>query len=166
MKKRILLVASVLLVFGLAVVAYAYNQPAADDKPAVCCCMGDSCPMMKKQDTAVAGKVKDVKAEGEKHSCCGDSCPMMKQQGEGHDGATAHSDDHSKMAAMHKEKAEGKAHNCCGDSCPMMKNKKDGSSADQQKMAGAMNHSNTDSEAHTCCACCAEKKDAVKTAAI
>lgn len=152
MKKRILLIFCAVLVFGLAAAAFAYNQAVSDDKPAACCCKGDSCPMMK---TDAAGG--EAKADGEKHSCCGNSCPMMKKNAEGHDSAQ-HSGDHAKMADMDHAKADAKAHNCCGDSCPMKKEHKEGEMADHQKMAGSMEHGQKDGESHACCACCKEHK--------
>jgi len=115
MKKRILLVISVLLVFGLAVAAYAYRANTPDKAGMSCCCKGaDSCPMMKDK---TAGK--DAASCCEKEDCCckGDSCAMTKDKTAGKDAAS-----------------------CCdkddkgAESCPMMKDKKDdGKSGDKQK---------------------------------
>jgi hypothetical protein len=82
MRKRILLVISVLLILGMAIAAVAYQRATLTNKAAMecCCCSGDSCPMKAKGGTT-----------GEKsESCCGEnccckngnaeSCPMKKVQ--------------------------------------------------------------------------------------
>ncbi len=77
MNKRSILAIAVMLVFGLSVAAFAYQQTTGTDRTAMscCCCNGDSCPMKKKDAST-----------GEKASCCddcdcckGDSCPMKKK---------------------------------------------------------------------------------------
>jgi hypothetical protein len=93
MKKKILIVISALMIFGLAIAVYAINQSevtGSADK-AACCCMGDSCPMKSKENAAADASHKGM-------SCCGDSCPMKS-------GAAA--------------ATTGSCCDCCGDSCPM-----------------------------------------------
>lgn len=79
MKKRIVLILSVLLIFAFGIFAATFDRTSAETKTAMscCCCSGDSCPMKNKGETA---------ANGEKHDCCchSDSCPMKKD----HKGAT------------------------------------------------------------------------------
>ena len=82
MKKRIILAISVLLVFGLAVVVFAYNRSNQTHQAAMaCCCKDGSCPM-KIKDAAVTA---DMEKSCDTPDCCckggGESCPM-KTQGE------------------------------------------------------------------------------------
>ena len=98
MKKRILLAVSILLVFGLAIAAFAYQQSTSTvTKAACCCCSGDSCPM-KKKDSARVGETASC---CDKDNCCckngGESCPMKGK-------------DHT---AMHQEISSGEAKGCC-----------------------------------------------------
>src|SRR5437868_3363851 len=116
--KRIIMVISVLLVFGIAAATFAYqrsNTVAASD----CCCSGDSCPM-KKKDGSTADKVscsKDFKDD-----CCkGDSCPMKKgTASHDHESCPMMKDkDHASHASMTAEEhqammADGKSYcDCC-----------------------------------------------------
>ncbi len=134
MKKRILVIASAVLVFGLAIAVYALNTTNTSNaaaKAACCCCSGDSCPM--KDKNAMAGTA----TKHENCDCCGDSCPMMKGD------------------AAQKMHGEMKMEN--GESCPMMNGK-----ADHKMDAGMKHEMKADGKGHSC-ACCAhakEKKDA------
>ena len=84
MKKRILLAITVLMVFGLAIVAFAYNKTNHTSHKASmdCCCKDGVCPM-KNKDASTA----DTKATSccDMPDCCckggGESCPM-KNKGE------------------------------------------------------------------------------------
>jgi hypothetical protein len=80
MKKRIILAISVLLVFGLAMVVFAYNKTNQSHHAAMtCCCKDGSCPM-KSGDTAATGEQKTACCD--MPDCCckgGESCPMKKQ---------------------------------------------------------------------------------------
>lgn len=82
MKKRILLAFAVLLVFGLAIVAFAYNKTNHSSRKASmeCCCKDGVCPM--KGKTANGEQAASC---CDKDDCCckggGDSCPM-KNKGE------------------------------------------------------------------------------------
>ncbi|MBC7900289.1 MAG: hypothetical protein H7070_09575 [Saprospiraceae bacterium] len=102
MKKKILLALSILMVFGLAVVAFAYNQSTVATQAKTDCCKGsDSCPM------------KNKAASGQTEACCddpncccksGESCPMKKGE------AKAHHD-------MNHEAAAAGEHKSCDCSC-------------------------------------------------
>ncbi|MET0753424.1 MAG: hypothetical protein ABWZ66_08625 [Pyrinomonadaceae bacterium] len=85
MKKRILLAITVLLVFGLAVVAFAYNKSNQSSRKASmeCCCKDGVCPM-KNKDAGVADAKATTACCDSPDCCCkgeGDSCPM-KNKGE------------------------------------------------------------------------------------
>ena len=116
MKKKILIVISAALVFGLAIVAFSYGTSGSTSATAAscCCCSGESCPM----------KTKDASGK-ETASCCGadcckgdgESCPMMKKDASG------------------KETASCCGGDCCkggAESCPMMKKDASGATADQK----------------------------------
>jgi hypothetical protein len=113
MKKRILLVISVLLVCGLAVAAYAYSANTPDKAGMSCCCKGaDSCPMMKDK---TAGK--DAASCCDKEDCCckGDSC-AMKDKTAGKDEASCCDKEDAESCSMMKDKKDdGKAAkpSCC-----------------------------------------------------
>jgi len=80
MNKRILLVISILMLFGLAIVAFAYNQTNTTNQTAMsCCCKGDSCPMKNKDASASS----TASCCDDPNCCCkdGGSCPM-KMSGE------------------------------------------------------------------------------------
>jgi hypothetical protein len=86
MKKRILLAISVLLVLGLAIVAFAYtktNHPR--EKAAMaCCCKDGVCPMKDKNAGAATIADRQNASCCDSPDCCckggsGDSCPMKKQ---------------------------------------------------------------------------------------
>ncbi|MBK7392282.1 MAG: hypothetical protein IPI64_03145 [Chloracidobacterium sp.] len=154
MKKRIFVIASAVLVFGLAIAAYALNNSNTSHavaKAASCCCKGDSCPMKDKNATA------DTVAKHENCDCCGDSCPMkkgdatmagMKMEG-------SESCPMMKGDAAQKTRGEMKMEN--GESCPMMNGK-----ADHKMDAGMKHEMKADGKGHSC-ACCdhaKEKKDA------
>jgi hypothetical protein len=101
MKKRILLTVSVLLIFGLAVVAFAYNQTSSSvEKAACCCCSGDSCPMKKDKASAC-----ETASCCDHDNCCcengGDSCPM-KMKGE------------TQAAMQHSDAEKDGCCPCCG----------------------------------------------------
>ena len=107
MKKKILLFASAILVFGLAIAVYALNTSVIEQTATQSCCgKGESCPMKGKHSASTD--------PASMHSNCdhkdGDAaCPMMK------DGAMAD----------HAMKMDGK------ESCPMMK---DGKAHDMKDM--------------------------------
>jgi len=108
MNKRILLVISVLMLFGLAIMAYAYNTSTVTDQTAMsCCCKGDSCPMMNKDASASS----TVPCCDDPNCCCkgGGSCPM-KMQGEAVHTATHGEMKHENTAAEH---GEGCGCTCC-----------------------------------------------------
>jgi hypothetical protein len=114
MKKRILVLVSALLVFGLAIAVYALNTtgtPNTVAKTACCCGNGESCPMKDKNaastDKAGAHENCDCRKDG------ADSCPMKKGE----------------AAATTDGKTEG------SDACPMMK-KGDGAMARHEMKMG------------------------------
>ena len=104
MKRKILLALSILVLFALAIGAFAYARTSSTTTKAAacCCCKGDSCPMKKKdaagKETASCcddcGCCKDGK-------CTGDSCPMKKMGGD------------AQNRAGHAEHSDGKGC-CCG----------------------------------------------------
>jgi hypothetical protein len=80
MKRKLLLILSVLLMLGAGVVAFAYNTGLVSKSTAMscCCCSGDSCPMKNKDKASTT----DAKSCCDDCDCCkGDSCPM-KTKGE------------------------------------------------------------------------------------
>jgi hypothetical protein len=122
MKKKIIALAAIFAVFGLAVAAYAYTQTTSSQTAkASCCKKGDSCPMKAKTGHAKTGEhdkdscpMKTQTASSistDEHGCCcdccGDSCPMKKKNGEAKATAVSHSE-------------EGK--DCCDD-CDCCKGK-------------------------------------------
>ena len=114
MKKRIILAVSVLLVFGLAIVVFAYNRSNHSSHQAEmsCCCKDGSCPM-KNKDAASTADMKDC---CDMPDCCckgGESCPMKKQ---GETSQTTSVDMKNVTVAAGDE-------NCC---CACCKNKKQG----------------------------------------
>ncbi|HEV8590930.1 MAG TPA: hypothetical protein VGQ55_02430 [Pyrinomonadaceae bacterium] len=74
MKKRVLLVIAVSLVFGLSAATFAYQQ-INTGSAASSCCKGDSCPMKNKNASS-----QEAASCCDKDDCCckGDSCPMKK----------------------------------------------------------------------------------------
>ena len=94
MKKRILLVISVLMVLGLTIAAFAYNKTNNENGAMDCCAKSDSCPMKNKNAQNAEAQAKDSCCDMPDCCCNGDSCPMKKQ-------------------------GENASANCCGDSCPM-----------------------------------------------
>lgn len=105
MKRRILIVISVIALFAFTIAAYAYTRSSVATERAIscCCCEGDSCPMKKKEAS-----------DSERASCCdncdsckGDACPMKKTEGASTTAAEAH-----KEAGTH---AEGCSCSCCKD---------------------------------------------------
>lgn len=109
MKKRILMVATVLVVLGMAIAAVAYQRASVSGNHAAmsCCCKGDSCPM--KAQNAAAGHTATECCE-DPRCCCkgeGDACPMKKGEGA-----------HTVGAEMKHTAMDGKTE-CC--SCPCCK---------------------------------------------
>ena len=171
MKRKLFLVISAMMVFGLAIAVYALNTNTTIETSAAvscCCCSGDACPMKGKNAAA-----KTDAAEKHEGCCCkgdGASCPMMK------DGKMAADGDHScpmmKTGADHKMSMDSKHADMKmeGDhSCPMMK---DGKAHDMKDMKSMdpMTHdmhknmaASADGKSGCSCGCCAhgkEKKDA------
>src|SRR3954453_7988959 len=75
MKKRVLLILSLLLVLAVTIVAMAYNhQPAGVFARAACCCCSDSCPMKTDKGSA------DMTSCCDRDDCCSKrgSCPMRR----------------------------------------------------------------------------------------
>lgn len=105
MKKRIILAISILLVFGLAIVVFAYNKSNQSHQAEMsCCCKDGSCPM-KNKDTASTA---DMKECCDMPDCCckgGDSCPMKKQ------GETSQTTDTKNVTVVSDEEHCDKA--CC-----------------------------------------------------
>ena len=154
MKKRILVIASAVLVFGLAIAVYAFNSPTTSNataKVASCCCKGDSCPMKDKNATA------DTATKHENCDCCGDSCPMKKGDAAMAGMKTEGSESCPMMKGDATQKKHGEMKMENGESCPMM-NGKGGHKMD----AGMKHEMKSDGKGHSC-ACCdhaKEKKDA------
>lgn len=138
MKKRILLAIAALMVFGLAIAAFAYTGTSTSNKARMgCCCKSDSaaesCPMKSKD---AAGK--ETASCCEKEDCCcksgAESCPMK-----------------SKDEAKPAEKSKP---SCC-DKEESAAPKKDGEAAsiDMKNVVVAS------SGEGCCCSCCGAKKD-------
>lgn len=165
MKKKIFLVMSAVLVFGLAIAVYAFNTAGSVDastKAACCCCKGDTCPMKDKNAAAT-----DKTAAHDGCDCCqggADACPMKK-------GDTAAGD----IKTEGGMKPDMKMAN--GEMCPMMKgdanHKMDGEMNPDMKMAngemcpmmkGDANHKmeggmKMEMKADGSCACCKHAKE-------
>ena len=110
MKQKLLLAVSVLMLFALAVTAFAYSRTSTGLAAAAscCCCSGDSCPLKKKdasgKETASCCDDCDCRKDGK---CTGDSCPMKKK------GESA------------TKTADSDAKSCCCPCCGKDKEKKD-----------------------------------------
>lgn len=110
MKKRLLIIASALLVLGLASAIFAVTQTNAlsfitGNSAHSCCSKKDSCPMKdhagmaKKDGASCCDNCACCKGDGkamnhgenccENCGCCGDSCPMKKKDGKTTAEATA-----------------------------------------------------------------------------
>ena len=154
MRKRILVIASAVLVFGLAIAVYAFNTPttsnAAATKAACCCCSGDSCPMKDKNVSAAAKT--DTATKHENCDCCGDSCPMKK----GDAAMAGMRTESSESCPMMKASADGNKDGVMkmenGESCPMMK----GNAAIKAE-AGMKNETKAGDGKSCCCPCCSKK---------
>ena len=95
MKKRIVVLLTIVGLLGLAVAAFAYTSNTSTATTAASCCkkQGDSCPMKGQghDDNAAYAKAscckkheaEHSKAEGHSCDCCGDSCPMTKDASAG-----------------------------------------------------------------------------------
>jgi len=134
MKRKIFILMTAVMVFGLAIAVYAYNASTTGDNSAVSsCCKGDSCPMKMKSSAA---------AEDEKKSCC-DCCKDGSCSMKAHKEGAAHGAGHEmkdgescpmkmgehKMKGM-KHEAAAEKHECgCGCACCGGKEKKDGEAA-------------------------------------
>ena len=122
MKKRIILLVAIAVVFGLTIAAYAYTRGTTTVSTAACCCKKDaeSCPMKGKDDKSDHAGMSCCKKHGDDHAkggdhskaeghsccgCCGDSCPMKKGEGK---------------ATTVSASADGKS--CC-DNCECCKGK-------------------------------------------
>lgn len=79
MKKRILLAITVLLVFGLAIVAFAYNKTNHTSHKASmeCCCKDGVCPM--KGKGAASGEQTASCCDSPDCCCKGGACPMKNK---------------------------------------------------------------------------------------
>lgn len=86
MKSKILALFAILVVFGLALAAYAYTKTTVSGDKATmsCCAKSDSCPMKARghdHQGEHAGKSCPMKhdAKAGDHKCCGDACPLKKE---------------------------------------------------------------------------------------
>jgi hypothetical protein len=117
MKKKFIVIVSILALFALSIAAYAYTRSSGS--AAASCCAGDSCPM------------KGKKAEGSKQaSCCDDcacckdgkakaeSCPMKKHADKKTETAAADHASHNVVVAT--------GESCCGCACCGGEKKKTG----------------------------------------
>ena len=164
MKKKIFLVISAMLVFGLAIVVYSSGTATDTSTVAAscCCCHGDSCPMKNKD---ASGKAAASTHEG--CDCCeGDSCPMMKKDADGKPMKM----DAASCPMMKKDAASATTAKTEGEvSCPMMKKDADGKPM-KMDHTGSMSGMNHDMKKHdmkmhgeSCdCPCCHKAKDAEK----
>lgn len=88
MKKKILLVITALLIFGMSIAVYAFGTNTSGKKAmSCCCCKGDSCPMTKDKtagkDEASCCDKEDCCCKGGDSCCKGDSCPMKGKKDDG-----------------------------------------------------------------------------------
>ena len=75
MKKKILLIISVLILVGIGIATVAYTQTSASKETVSCCCKDGSCPMKSHSGDQTAA-MKEGKADC---PCCkDDNCPMKK----------------------------------------------------------------------------------------
>lgn len=160
--KKIFVVISAMLVFGLAVAVYSFASTAdlSATAAACCCCSGDSCPM----------KTKDASGK-ETASCCDDcdcckggaeSCPTMKKDADGKLVKTA---DH-KECPMMKTGADAKTMKMdAAKECPMMKKDANGNPMrmDVDAPSGIEIKHDMKMNGKTC-PCCHKAKDKEKTA--
>lgn len=158
MRKRILLAIAALMVFGLAIAAFAYTTTNAPKNGGMdCCCKGDSCPMKSKD---AAGKETASCCDKEDCCCKGDSCPMKGKDAAGKESASCCSKDGADscpMKARDESKSADKAKPSCCD-------KED--SAAPKKEAEAVKPATIDmknvvvasSAEGCCCSCCGAKK--------
>ena len=164
MKKRLFLVISAMLVFGLAIVVYssvtATNLAAT---AASCCCHGDSCPTKAKSADG-----KEAASCCDNCECCnGDaaSCPMKNMDAAS---ASAVKADHAKSCPMKVKDATAATATKIDDakSCPMMKKDADGNPIKMDAAHGShVKHEMKADGSGCCCACCQKTTDKEKTAA-
>ena len=163
MKTKIMLSLAALMVFGLAVVAVAYNYAGNVDTNAAvscCCCHGDSCPMKNKEASA-----KDAASCCDGCECChgdGASCPMMKKDA---DAKAMKMDGHSCPMMKKAAAVAGDAKTVAARSCPM---KMKDANGDPVKMdaahTGHTKHEMKTDGSGCCCACCQKGTDKDKAA--
>ncbi|HEV7699814.1 MAG TPA: hypothetical protein VGO43_06270 [Pyrinomonadaceae bacterium] len=114
MRKKVMLTVATLLVFAMAIVAFAYTRTNTDNTMAAascCCCKGDSCPMKSKDAKTGDAAATDAKASCD---CCkGDSCPMKKG-------------DHASMPSGTEMKHDGDMKDCSCSCCHHGDDKEDG----------------------------------------
>ncbi len=161
MKKRLLIIISVMLVFGLGIVVYAVNSSRDKSAAATNCC--DNCPMKSKD-----AKAGDKMAMGDCKDCQkGENCPMKKgQNAAGTDAKMADGDacpmmmkDGSvDMKGMKHDMKGGDMKMADGEACPM---NKDGS-ADMKGMKHEMKMDGTKDS----CPCGKHKEKKTATPAI
>ena len=154
-----------LMIFGLAMVAVAYNYAGSTDTSAAvscCCCHGDSCPMKAK---SADGKESASCCENCGDCCHGDgaSCPMMKKDAEGKpmkmDAASCPMKNKDASAAA-VTKMDG------AKSCPLMKKDADGNPVKMDAAHGThTKHEMKTDGSSCCCPCCQEKMNKEKVAA-
>lgn len=137
MKRKIILLLTAVLLYGMAIGVYALGT---GDAAASCACCTDSCPMMKKDAAASAKSSCDC--------CDGDSCPMKGD----HASMMKDMKNDPDHGAMMKKMADG-------DSCPMMKNISDADHAAMMKKMAVDGKSDG-------CSCCHRSKEKRSTASV
>jgi len=183
MKKKVFLVISAMLVFGLAIVVYSTatstdltNAAAAS----CCCCSGDSCPMKSKGVDAKATVSETTTSCCDNCACCnhgdGESCPMMKKDAAGNPIKMDHAMkmEHGKSCPMMKKDADGNPIKMDaamkmedGKSCPMKK-KGDVSTTSVAAAGMEIKHDAKTGDHHSgcCCPCCNGANKTEQTAAV
>ena len=94
MKRRLILVLSILALFAFYIAAYAYTRASSQTSlaAACCCCSGDSCPLKKKNASGIETASCDNCDCCKDGKCSGESCPMKNKEGSHSDHATLQHD--------------------------------------------------------------------------